>query len=138
MIGRALGFAWLRVRREPGRTALAVLGVTAIGALLFDMLLLSNGLLVSFRDRLDRSGFDVRIMGSDSAVMTGPPIEEASAIAARLKQLPSVAAVQRLSIASADVEGTDTAERVAVAGVDLDAPLPWTLLRRDIISLVRR
>ena len=49
MIARALSFSWLRVRREPGRTALAVLGVTAIGALLFDMLLLSNGLLVSFR-----------------------------------------------------------------------------------------
>ena len=67
MIARALRFAWLRVRREPGRTALGVLGVTAIGALLFDMLLLSNGLLVSFRDRLDRSGFDVRVMGSESA-----------------------------------------------------------------------
>jgi putative ABC transport system permease protein len=126
MIGRAFSFAWLRVRREPGRTALGVLGVTAIGALLFDMLLLSNGLLVSFRDRLDRSGFDVRVMGSDSAVMTGPPIEHAAALAAALRRLPSVAAVQTLSVASADVEGRPAASPVRIAGVDLAAPAIWT------------
>lgn len=128
MIARALGFAWLRVRREPGRTALAVLGVTAIGALLFDMLLLSNGLLVSFRERLDRSGFDVRVAASDSAVMSGPPIERASSLVAELARLPQVAAVQRVSLGSADVEGNASARHVAVIGVDLHAPVPWTIL----------
>jgi putative ABC transport system permease protein len=128
MIARALAFAWLRVRREPGRTALGVLGVTAIGALLFDMLLLSNGLLVSFRERLDRSGFDVRVMGSDSAVMTGPPIEGVSRLMASLRAQPAIAAVQRAAFASADVEGHSADRRVGVAGVDLSAPLPLTIV----------
>jgi putative ABC transport system permease protein len=129
MIARAFRFAWLRVRREPGRTALAVLGVTAIGALLFDMLLLSNGLLVSFRERLDRSGFDVRAMASDSAVLSGPPIPHVSALAGTLRQIPSIAAVQRLSIESADVEGHADGRHVSMAGVDLAAPAPWTIVQ---------
>ena len=125
---RAMRFAWLRVRREPGRTLLGVVGVTAIGALLFDMLLLSNGLLVSFRERLDESGFDVRVIASENAVIAGPPIEEVSAKLAALKALPSIAAVQRLRLASADITGRDSTRHVTVAGVDFDAPLPWTFV----------
>jgi putative ABC transport system permease protein len=129
VIARALRFAWLRVRREPGRTALGVLGVTAIGALLFDMLLLSNGLLVSFRDRLDRSGFDVRVMASESPVMAGPPIEQVAPLTSALRRLPVVAAVQRVSFGSADVEGHVSSRRIALAGVDLAAPVPWAIVR---------
>lgn len=129
MIARALRFAWLRVRREPGRTALGVLGVTAIGALLFDMLLLSNGLLVSFRDRLDRSGFDVRVMASESPVMAGPPIEQVASLMSALRRSPVVAAVQRVSFGSADVEGHASSRRIALAGVDLAAPVPWAIVR---------
>ncbi len=128
MIARALRFAWLRVRREPGRTALAVLGVTAIGALLFDMLLLSNGLLVSYRERLDRSGFDVRIMASDGAVMAGPPIERVTSVIAAVRGLGAVTAVQRLSAGSADVEGQGAGRPVRIAGVDLDSPVMWTIV----------
>ena len=152
MIGRALRFAWLRVRREPGRTALAVLGVTAIGALLFDMLLLSNGLLVSFRDRLDKSGFDVRVMSGDSAVITGPPIERTPELVAALRRLPAVAAVQRVSLGSADVEGRAASRRIATVGcrsrrpravgdrqrprtaVDADA-LRWLAVNRNMARL---
>ena len=128
MISRAVSFAWLRVRREPGRTGLAVLGVTAIGALLFDMLMLSNGLLVSFRERLDQSGFDVRVAASQGAIMTGLPIERASSLMERLKRLTQVAAVQRVSLGSAVVEGDLADRRVAVIGVDLGAPGPWTIV----------
>jgi putative ABC transport system permease protein len=128
MIGRALSFAWLRVRREPGRTALGVLGVTAIGALLFDMLLLSNGLLVSYRQRLDRSGFDVRVMASDGAIMTGPPIERVTSFVATVRGLGSVTGVQRLSAVSADVEGHAAGRPLRIAGVDLGAPVMWTIV----------
>ena len=38
---------------EPARTVLAVLGVAAVGALLFDMLLLSRGLVLSMQEMLD-------------------------------------------------------------------------------------
>jgi len=127
MIARAFRLSWLRVRREPGRTALAVLGVTAIGALLFAMLLLSNGLLVSFRERLDRSGFDVRVMGSESAVVAGPAIQHVSSLSAALLRLPAVAAVQRVSFASADMEGHPIDRHIAIIGVDLGAPVPWTI-----------
>ena len=125
---RAMAFAWLRVRREPGRMALGVLGVTAIGALLFDMLLLSNGLLVSFRERLDRSGFDVRVISSESAVIAGPPIEDVSARVARLERSPSISAVQRVRVGSADVQGRASGRHIAIAGLDFSAPVPWTLL----------
>ena len=128
MIARALSFSWLRVRREPGRTALAVLGVTAIGALLFDMLLLSNGLLVSFRERLDRSGFDVRVMGSESAVVAGPAIDGAAPLIDVLRRLPTVAAVQRVTLGSADVDGHAATRHVALIGVDLTAPVPWNIV----------
>ena len=39
----ALGFAWRSLVRQPARAALGILGVAAVGALLFDMLLLSRG-----------------------------------------------------------------------------------------------
>ena len=125
---RAVQFAWLRVRREPGRTALGVLGVTAIGALLFDMLLLSNGLLVSFRERLDRSGFDVHVIAGESTVIGGPPIRGASAVAASVRALASVAAVQRVTLGSAEIPGTSNPRPIAVAGVDLHAPVSWSIV----------
>ena len=59
----ALAFAARSLVRQPGRTALGILGIAAVGALLFDMLLLSRGLVVSFRDLLDSVGFDVRVTG---------------------------------------------------------------------------
>ena len=52
------GAAWCASRRAP---TLGILGVAAVGALLFDMLLLSQGLIVSMRDLLDRTGYDVRV-----------------------------------------------------------------------------
>jgi len=128
MIRRAIALAWLRVRREKGRTILGVAGITAIGALLFDMLLLGNGLLVSFRERLDRSGFDVRVIASESAVIAGPPIERVTAKTAILRRAPSIAAVQRVRLGSADVEGVQAAHHVTVAGVDPDALVPWSMI----------
>ena len=45
--------AWRSISRSPARTVLAVSGVTVIGALLFNMLMLSRGLMVSFSDLLN-------------------------------------------------------------------------------------
>src|SRR5258705_12201626 len=87
---RVLRLAWLSSIRQPGRTALGVLGVVAIGALLFDMLLLSRGLVVSFRDLLDRAGFDLRVLAADAAPFTGPRIVDAEAVAAAISALPQV------------------------------------------------
>ena len=58
---KALRFAWRSLVRQPARATLGVMGVAAVGALLFDMLMLSDGLIVSMRDLLERTGFDIRI-----------------------------------------------------------------------------
>jgi putative ABC transport system permease protein len=68
---------------------LAIAGVAVIGALLFDMLLLSRGLLVSFRALLDEAGYDVRVAATDS-VMLRVPIRDATAVAAEIARLPDV------------------------------------------------
>ena len=95
MTSRAL--AWRTVATEPARAILAVAGVAIIGALLFDMLLLSRGLLVSFRALLDTAGYDVRVAATDG-VMLRVPIRDASAVAddlARLPEVKEVAVVRR-------------------------------------------
>ena len=95
MTARAL--AWRTVASRPARAALAVIGVTMIGALLFDMLLLSRGLLVSFRDLLDTAGYDVRVVATD-ALPLRLPIPNATALAAdiaKLKEVRDVAVVRR-------------------------------------------
>ena len=55
-----LQFAWRSLSRQPARAVLGLTGVAVVGALLFDMLMLSRGLIVSFRDLLEstRRGVD--------------------------------------------------------------------------------
>jgi putative ABC transport system permease protein len=84
--------AWRTVAAEPWRAALAVVGVAVIGALLFDMLMLSQGLLVSFRDMLDASGYDVRIVATDAFPLR-IAIANASEVAADIARLPEVGEV---------------------------------------------
>jgi putative ABC transport system permease protein len=92
----AFGFAWRSLVRQPARAGLAVLGVAAIGALLFDMLMLSQGLIVSMRDLLDRTGWDVRITATDDNPGEAPPIANALDTAATVAAVPGVRAVVAL------------------------------------------
>ena len=87
----ALGFAWRSLVRQPARATLGILGVAAVGALLFDMLLLSRGLIVSMQDLLDRGGWDIRVSAGELpavACASRARAESGGAIAA----LPSVQA----------------------------------------------
>ena len=77
----APGFAWRSLVRQPARASLGVLGVAAVGALLFDMLLLSQGLVTSMRDLFDRAGFDLRVTATDSLPGQGPQLADAIATA---------------------------------------------------------
>ena len=95
---RSIAFAWRRLVRQPGRAGLGVLGVAAVGALLFDMLLLSRGLVVSLADRLDRVGFDVRVTTGDALSVAGDRIEHVSAVVAKVARLPQVEAVVSMRI----------------------------------------
>src|SRR5882757_2130425 len=90
---RALAFAARSLVRQPGRTVLGILGIAAVGALLFDMLLLSRGLVVSFRDLLDGIGFDVRVTATESPLPGGVRLKDSSALAAVVASLSPVSEV---------------------------------------------
>ena len=65
--------AWRTIRQHPIRGVLATIGVAFIGALLFDMLMLSHGLVDSFAALLDDAGYDIRVMASDGVSLVRTP-----------------------------------------------------------------
>ena len=103
----ALGFAWRSLVRQPARATLGILGVAAVGALLFDMLLLSEGLVISMRDLLDRMGFEIRVTATDQLPGRGPDILDAAAVASSLATLPSVRSVMTMRTEDATIEQSD-------------------------------
>jgi ABC-type lipoprotein release transport system permease subunit len=108
------------------------LGVIAIGALLFDMLLLSRGLVLSFRDLLDRAGFDVRVLATDAAPFSGPRIVDAEAVAAAISALPEVEAAVPVSFRDAEIASEAAAgqprRRVQFIAADPQARPMWTVV----------
>ena len=138
----AMGFAWRSLVRQPARASLGVIGVAAVGALLFDMLLLSHGLVISMRDLFERAGFDVRVAASDALPGQGPALTDASAHAAAIARLPSVRAAIALRLANAVVQkdpqgdSPSTAQNPASRGIYTafqgaagTGARPWTILR---------
>jgi putative ABC transport system permease protein len=124
-----LSFAWRSLVRQPARAALGVLGVAAVGALLLDMLLLSQGLVTSMQDLLDSTGFDIRVAATDP-VPGEPDITDGPSAAAQIAMLPSVRAAIALRTEDADLQlagGQPT--RSTIAGVSGERPHPWTILR---------
>jgi len=130
----AVGFAWRSLVRQPARASLGVLGVAAVGALLFDMLLLSNGLVISMRDLLDRTGFDLRVTATEALPGQGPAITDAVARAEAIAGLPSVRAAIAIRFADAAVQkGAARGQNTNLQGVTGTQSHPWTMLRgRDI------
>ena len=128
--------AWRTLTAERSRALLAIAGVMVIGALLFDMLMLSRGLLVSLRQMLDTAGYDVRVVGSDAAPMTAP-ISNASAVARDIAALPESREIMVVQTEPANVlvsgraptgvtlvhvtEGTESRAWKIVAGTPLTA-----------------
>ena len=115
---KALRFAWRSLVRQPARAALGILGVAAVGALLFDMLMLSDGLIISMRDLLDRTGFDVRITASGDLRRNGDRIGRASSVIEAIGREPLVDTVLGLRFldAEAEVAGSGVAPPAAAAG----------------------
>ena len=130
----AMGFAWRSLVRQPARASLGVLGVAAVGALLFDMLLLSQGLVVSMRDLLERTGFDLRVTATDSLPGQGPLIPNAVAAAQAIAKLPAVRSAIALRFANATIlDGGPRGYYTSFQGVAGTAAHPWSILRgRDI------
>jgi putative ABC transport system permease protein len=131
--------AWRTVTAKPVRAALAVIGVTVIGALLFDMLLLSRGLLVSFRDLLDRAGYDVRVVATDALPTLRVPIPR---VASLVSEISKLAEVQEVAFARRDRVLAMVTGRQAIvvtlvtvsAGADLRA---WRLTAGERLSAAR-
>ena len=137
---RALAFAWRSLVRQPGRAGLGVLGVAAVGALLFDMLLLSRGLLVSFQELLGGYGFDVRVaavadLGRVEA-QAGSRIRGLQATMAALAALPEVADIVPLRFGQVETQGKDhQALEVTLIGAQPGLGRQWTVVEgRDLDS----
>jgi putative ABC transport system permease protein len=125
-----LQFAWRSLSRQPARAVLGLTGVAVVGALLFDMLLLSRGLLVSFRDLLESTGFDVRITATEALPGAGPPLAGALAVARALEGLPELADVVPVRFGEATVEARDgKTSEVVLIGSGARRRGEWRLLR---------
>ena len=126
----ALGFAWRSLVRQPARATLGILGVAAVGALLFDMLLLSQGLLVSMRDLLGRRGYDIRVTSTTDLPRSGPRIQNAAAVTAAIAALPDVRGALGLRFADvASAPGDREALTATFEGIVGTGERPWTVLR---------
>ena len=142
---KALAFAWRSLVRQPARAALGVLGVAAVGALLFDMLLLSDGLVTSMREMLERTGFDLRVTATGELPRGGRRIANASAVTAAFAELPEVARALAIRFADGVIVRPETngapeeetsPNRVGLEAVGGSGPQPWTVLRgRDATAL---
>jgi ABC-type lipoprotein release transport system permease subunit len=131
----ALLFAIRTLRRQPARASLGILGVAAVGALLFDMLMLSRGLVLSMQDALDRGGFDVRVTATASLPGTGPRMANGSAIAATFAALPEVeeAVPLRFGDGRADTQPGAPAIAFVLFGAEPSRLRPWTVVNgRDL------
>jgi putative ABC transport system permease protein len=128
----AIGFAWRSLVRQPARTSLGVLGVAAVGALLLDMLLLSQGLIVSMRDLLERSGWDIRVSAGELPGRGGR-LSNAVSTAEQIAALPPVKSVLIVRLANAQIDRDNGAPIAATfQGIQASRPSsrpPWTVLR---------
>jgi ABC-type lipoprotein release transport system permease subunit len=128
-----LAFALRGLLRQPGRALLGIAGIAATGALLFDMLMLSQGLVLSMERLLAVAGFEIRVSATQAAPLTGPPIAKVSETVARLAGVPGVDQVVPLRIDDATVDIGGRPRGVNFMGADVSERRPWTLLRgRDL------
>lgn len=123
-----LAFAWRALVRQPARAALGVLGVAAVGALLLDMLLLSEGLVLSMRELLDRMGFDVRVTAGEALPGAGPDISDATAASAAIAALPEVREVTQIRSEDASMRHRDREVDGVLLGVGGTTRI-WTIFR---------
>jgi putative ABC transport system permease protein len=124
-----LALAWRSLTRQPARAVLGIAGVAVVGALLFDMLLLSNGLQVSFRQLLDSVGFDVRVTATDALPGSGPMIPGGAATLRELTRLEELSEVVGFRFGRAEATAQSGEEiRFEWIGVTGSARNTWTIL----------
>jgi len=99
----AFALAWRTARRYRARAVLAIVGVAVIGALNFDMLMLSRGLMLSFADLVNSTGYDIRIAGATGSPLSRQPIDAATELMKKVAALPEVEAVAAVRTVAAAV-----------------------------------
>ena len=131
----AIRFAWRSLVRQPARALLGIIGVAAIGALLFDMLMLSNGLILSMQTMLGRSGFTIRVSSAGAPLPgTGQPIEHATATSTALGTLTGVTAAVPVRYANGRIRrpGQPPVGVSLLAAEDPQQQI-WTPIDRDTL-----
>lgn len=117
--------------RHPLRTLLAVAGVAVAGAMLVDMLMLSNGLQTSFRELLESAGYEIRVSPAGTLPLdTEATIRDAGDLLQRLRAAPGVAEVAPVLAANLSVGG-DADRSVFALGVDPDDQGVFRMLSGD-------
>ncbi|HUP40929.1 MAG TPA: FtsX-like permease family protein [Vicinamibacterales bacterium] len=128
-------FALRGLMRQPGRTTLGIAGIAATGALLFDMLMLSRGLVVSMEQLLSGVGFDIRVSATQATPLTGPPLTDMAKTVAALAALPEIEEVVPLRLGDAQVDINKRSNDVTFIGADVTNRRPWTLVDgRDLTN----
>ncbi len=128
-------FALRGLMRQPGRTVLGIAGIAATGALLFDMLMLSRGLVVSMEQLLSGVGFDIRVSATQATPLTGPPLTDMANTVAALAALPEIEEVVPLRLGDAQVDINKRPNGVTFIGADVTVRRPWTLVDgRDLTN----
>lgn len=125
-----VAFAWRSLASRPARAALGVAGIAIIGALLFDMLLLSRGLQVSFRELLDAAGFDVRVTATDALPGSGPPLVDGVRLVERLAAEAEIDEAVGLRFGRAEIRTAASAEEspAQLFGATDAARSTWTVI----------
>jgi len=131
-------FAVRGLRRQPGRTILGIAGIAATGALLFDMLMLSRGLVVSMEQLLSGVGFDIRVSATHATPLTGPPITNMAETVAALAAIPEIENVVPLRLGGAVVDIGKRSYDVTFMGADVTNRRPWTLVEGRDLTIDRR
>ena len=121
-------FALRGLVRQPGRAVLGIAGIAATGALLLDMLMLSQGLVLSMERLLAGVGFDIRVTATQATPLAGPPIAGLAATVATIAALPGIAEVVPLRIGEAEVDIDGRPRDVTFMGADATSRRPWTLV----------
>lgn len=98
--------AFRELLAHPARTLFAVAGVAVSGAMLLDMLMLSNGMQVSFRELLRGAGYEIRVSPVGTFPLdTEATIPDAGALADRLRADPEIASVAPVLAANLALRG---------------------------------
>ena len=127
-------FALRGLLRQRGRTMLGIAGIAATGALLFDMLMLSRGLVVSMEQLLSGVGFDIRVSATQATPLTGPALTNMAETVATLAALPEVEDVVPIRIGDAEVDIGGRSRAVRLIGADVTARRPWTLVEGNDLT----